>query len=175
MRGARDAECSVGAMPLLVRLVSFAAWPGEPLVEPARVGRAIGDFSLRVGEQGLSLWEATSPYEKCLFVVARACTKQRVEKIDFLEIDDTNILSIGSITPTPGDSPVPKANRLHRELRWDAARLRRLAERLIENRAQAQRVKRAVVSQILRCIDLREVNGQAQAWLREQRGEPRHS
>jgi hypothetical protein len=145
------------------------AWPGTDNAQSdsASKERARGDFALRPGESGLSLYEYSSNAERELAIAGFVAIKRRVRKVDYVSFDRGLAESIGEVSSTPGDTPIPKANLLHRELLWDQERLHRLADLLFERKVAACRVEPADVKLLLRKIDPADATDQeTRAWLR---------
>jgi len=142
-----------------LRLATKSAWPGG---EPNRE-RAIGDFALRDGERGLSLWEYTNEDERNLAVVALACERiertGKLDKLDYLIVSRETVERFGPVTQTPGETPVPRANEaLHRELQWSGDALQRLAEALFDDEQSVTRMAKAEVRRLLVALDASDVS-----------------
>lgn len=158
-------------MTFLVRLATKSAWPGG---EPNR-DRAVGDFALREGERGLSLWEYTNDNELNLALAAMACERiertVKLDKLDYLVVSRETVERFGLITQTPGETPLPKANEeLHRELQWVGDDLQRLAEALFDTQQSVTRMPKSEVRKLLLALDETDVgSGKVQAAISAER------
>lgn len=137
-------------MRFLVRLATKSAWPGgDPSLD-----RALADFQLREGERGLSLWEYSSDAELNLALAAMACERLerggKIDKLDFITVSRETVNQFGSVTQTPGDTPLPQANNeLHRELQWSPDKLCELAEAMFNQQHVVTRVPKSAVRKLL--------------------------
>ena len=140
----------------------------------AEVSRPIADLALRSGERGLSLWEYGQPDDEQhrLIVAALTCERFRrlglgkVDKIDFLPVDRHVVDEIGSIVVTPGETPVPRANQLHRELQWAPADLEKLARELFAAGTEVSRISATRVRGIVSWLDPADVDDdEIREWL----------
>jgi hypothetical protein len=130
-------------MRFLLRLATKASWPGgEPNLD-----RAIGEFRLREGESGISVWAYQSDEELHLIVAAISCARlakgDRIDKVDFLPIPNDLAEKFGAVTSTPGVTPVARANLLHRELVWPQDALDKLARALFDAGCSVTRVPKS--------------------------------
>lgn len=137
-------------MRFLVRLATKSAWPGG---DPDR-DRALADFQLREGESGLSLWEYATEAELNLALAAMACERLerggKIDKLDFITVSQETVNQFGSVTQTPGDTPLPQANNeLHRELQWSPDKLRQLAEAMFNQQHTVTRIPKSAVRKLL--------------------------
>jgi len=149
-------------MSFLVRLATKSAWPGG---EPDRE-RALADFQLREGENGLSLWEYASDTERDLALAAMACERidrgGKIDKLDFMTIRRETVERFGIVKQTPGETPLQTANdKLHRELQWSPSALRQLAETLFDEQHSVTRKAKGDVRQLLLGLDLNAVTSTA--------------
>lgn len=163
-----------------LRLVNLDAWRG--VVDEERRTKARRSFELRTGEAGLSVYLAPSEAEQPLIVAAIAClrfnnTRDPLEPqnhVDLLPIDVEVVERFGVVEQTPGETPLPRANALHRELRWKQERLWELAEYSFSTlRVQAQRFDKKRLRAILAELDPHEVDEEkpeVRAWLAQFRG-----
>lgn len=147
-------------MALLVRFIgSLAAW-NEPNRE-----RAVGNFVLRPGETGLSVWHASNDDERNLVVAAWCLKKARLEPVNYVHFDERTALEFGSIASSPGDSPLARINSLHRELCWPDADLRALAIRLVDLGIKAVRMSKPNVRAVLATIEPTDIAEPARGWV----------
>ncbi len=147
-------------MALLVRFVgSLAAW-NEPNRE-----RVLGNFALREGESGLSVWHTSSDRERELVLGARCLHKRRLEAVTYIQFAEEVARTYGPITITPGDSPLGIINSLHRELRWSGEQLVALADALLTSGVKAARMQKGAVKKVLEEIDAEDFTAPARAWV----------
>lgn len=140
-------------MGILLRLTKLSVWTGQP--DPQQRAAAIDAFRRRdVDTDGLSLFEYETTDDLNTILGAIACMRETVDKpIDLLHIEREVIERIGGIDVTDGDTPVPRANKLHRSLNWSESELIKLAEQLFDGKQKAKRYKPAEVRQAVACLE----------------------
>lgn len=155
-------------MAVLVRFVGTrTAWPPQFGADPAR---GVLDFALRPGEIGLSVWRVDSPVARDLVLAERACQRQRIDVMDFIEVDEAVVSAFGEITSAPIPTIVTSVGVHHCELRWSQESLTRLAEALLADGVTAQRVSRSELKQLLSVLDNAQVDEEHRPLLERLRG-----
>lgn len=146
-------------MALIVRMARRGAWAsGAPGVEHRK------DFERRkVDEDGLSVYEVSVEQGTELreVVAGIACARGKLEHVDVLFLPSKFVTSFGGLTTTPGDTPVPAANELHRSLDWDEPDLHKLADAAKAAGYEVCRIPRAAVVAAVAATDARLVVGAA--------------
>lgn len=143
-------------MAFLVRFVGArTAWPPQPGADPIR---GLADFKLRPAEVGLSVWRVTSSQKRDLVIVERACQRQRVEPIDFIEVDEERVRAFGEVISAPVPTIIRCLGAHHCELRWSQDKLIQLANDLLAAGTCATRVKANEVRRLLQVLDDGEVD-----------------
>ncbi|MEM6789539.1 MAG: hypothetical protein AAF715_18615 [Myxococcota bacterium] len=156
-------------MRYFLRLATKSAWTGAANPTHEQRERAKNNFRLREDERGLSVWEFNDEEELKLVLAAISCQRQRSGHIDYLEVDEVTIHGLGQVASTVGQTPVTKANSLHRELCWSQQQLDALADTLIANGKVATRAKRSDVRGFVSALDDGDVDDSLRDWLATQR------
>ncbi len=152
-------------MSLIVRRTRKAIWAAGA-VDDERRRRAISELARSDDDtDGLSVYEIADERERELVIAATACARGNDEGIDFLELPKEEVERHGAITATPGATPVPAANELHRVLDWAPAQLERMALDLLEGGATVERYSRTFVRRALCGLEPSVVEGDAAAAL----------
>ena len=147
-------------MGVLLRQTRKSTWSGDP---PDEQRRQLALETFRRTEEdtdGLSVFEVVDARERELVIAAIACARASDAPIDFLEVSREFLEQYGTIAPTPGTTPLPAANALHRSLNWDRETLERLAMDLFERQQAAVRTKSADVRAAVSKLGPDDVEGE---------------
>jgi len=110
-----------------IRAVRFGAWRKLQAGDAGVVDEAANDL-VRTGSM-VSVYECHSTSDIELVAVAHSCTRLRAQPFDYIEIDDFFVANY-PVATTPGTTPLPDANRLHRDVDLSGIRARDAAIRL---------------------------------------------
>lgn len=106
-------------MPYLVRKINKAKWPKENYSE-FEINNLKADAitsCLRTSGDTLSTWEISSIDNLSQAILALVSTFERLDKIDVVIIDETDLTSSGfEIESTPGNTPVEKLKQTHKDI-----------------------------------------------------------
>ena len=156
-------------MSYLLRRTRRAVWVGGTRSRDA----AVREFERTDADtDGLSVFEVENDEQRSAVVAAIACERQRMSRVDLLEVERDVIERYGVVqnTPDKGTTPVPAANALHCSLDWDAETLRRFAEDLFAEGRAPREHSAAAVRAVVRRLDPDGVLGdEAQAFVRAER------
>lgn len=94
---------------------------------------------LRQGSN-VSVYECASAADRQLVAVALSATRQSRQAFQYIEISSSDLGGI-RVSRSDGATPLPRANRLHRDLDLVGDRGRLLVERLAQRRAPIEEIR----------------------------------
>lgn len=123
---------------MFVRAVRRAVWTRLRDDGDEAVGQAIEELT-RKGT-GVSVFECDSAAELELVAVALSAPRTGRQPFHYLEIERVDLEGI-PVRHVVGTSPLPYANRLHREIDLSGDRARHLVLRLAQRRVEVKEIK----------------------------------
>jgi hypothetical protein len=141
----------------LLRCARKNRWEGRRADDPSHVAEAARDLSLRLGEDGLSLFEVADEEEARRVAtgigVNKMLTLGRSDHVDYLLIPSDDFARLGLIiVPEPDHRLGPELSGLHREAKGitDAMSLKLAAAILETGHFQVNRIKKQDVEKAAR-------------------------